>query len=127
MGLVVVLDDELDACRLMQRVICAMGHVVHAFTDHQEALEWVRGNKPDLAVIDIKLRGASGFSVLQSIQQMLFSTKVIMVTGCPTEEAVERSNENGGGGLFIQASGDSRPGRTGEQGALEAAGIGSGG
>lgn len=95
MGLVVVLDDELDACRLMQRVICAMGHVVHAFTDHHEALEWVRGNKPDLAVIDIKLRGASGLSVLQSIQQMLFSTKVIMVTGCPTEEAVQQAMKMG--------------------------------
>lgn len=95
MGLVVVLDDEQDACRLMQRVISAMGHEVQAFTDHYEALEWVRRNKPDLAVLDIKLRGANGLSVLRSIQQMLFSTKVIMVTGCPTEEAVGQAMQMG--------------------------------
>jgi DNA-binding NtrC family response regulator len=94
MGLVVVLDDELDACRLMQRVISAMGHEVHGFTDHQDALEWLRGNRPDLAVIDIKLRGVNGLNVLESIQQ-LFSTKVIMISGCPTEEAVERAMKMG--------------------------------
>ena len=95
MGLVVVLDDELDACRLMQRVIGAMGHVVHGFTDHHEALEWVRSNKPDLAVIDVKLREASGLSVFKSIQQMLFSTKVIMITGCPSEETFEEAMKMG--------------------------------
>ncbi len=94
MGLVVVLDDELDACRLVQRVITAMGHEVHGFTDHHEALEWVRRCKPDLALIDIKLRGASGLDVLRSIQE-LFSTKVIMITGCPTEEAVEQAMKMG--------------------------------
>ncbi len=95
MGLVAVLDDEKDASRLMQRVIGAMGHEVHAFTDHRDALEWVRGNRPDLAVIDIKLRRASGLDVLQAIQQMLFSTKVIMITGCPTEEAVGQAMKMG--------------------------------
>lgn len=95
MGLVAVLDDEMDACRLMQRIIGAMGHEVHTFTDHHEALGWIRGRKPDLAVIDIKLRGASGLSVLRSIQQMLFSTKVIMITGCPTEEAVGQAMKMG--------------------------------
>ncbi|MDR3556758.1 MAG: response regulator [Syntrophobacteraceae bacterium] len=94
MGLVVVLDDELDACRLMQRVISAMGHEVHGFTDHHDALEWLRGNRPDLAVIDIKLRGVNGLNVLESIQQ-LFSTKVIMISGCLTEEAVERAMKMG--------------------------------
>jgi two-component system, response regulator RegA len=94
MGLVVVLDDEADACRLMQRIISAMGHEVHAFTDHHDALEWLQGHKPDLAIIDVKLRGASGLSVLEAIQQ-LFSTKVIMITGCPTEEAVEQAMKMG--------------------------------
>jgi DNA-binding response OmpR family regulator len=95
MGLVVVLDDEADACRLMQRIISAMGHEVHAFMDHHEALEWVRSYKPDLAVIDIKLHGASGLSVLQSIRQMRFPTKVIMVTGCPSEETAEEARKIG--------------------------------
>ncbi|MDR3569242.1 MAG: response regulator [Syntrophobacteraceae bacterium] len=91
MGLVVVLDDELDACRLMQRVISGMGHEVHAFTDHHEALEWVLHFKPDLAVIDVKLRETNGLKVLKSIQQMPFSTKVIMITGCPSEETFEEA------------------------------------
>ena len=95
MGRVVVLDDELDACRLLERVITAMGHVVHAFTDHREALEWVRTFRPDLAVIDVKLREASGLSVLKSIREMLFSTKVIMITGCPTEETFEEAMRMG--------------------------------
>ena len=95
MGLVLVLDDELDACRLMQRVIGAMGHEVHAFTDHHEALEWVRCYKPDLAVVDVKLRETSGLSVLRSMQKMLFSTKVIMITGCPSEETFEEAMQMG--------------------------------
>jgi DNA-binding NtrC family response regulator len=95
MGLVLVLDDELDACRLMQRVISGLGHEVHAFTDHHEALAWVQSFKPDLAVIDVKLREASGLCVLKSIQQMLVSTKVIMITGCPSEETFEEAMRMG--------------------------------
>ncbi|MGC9195470.1 MAG: response regulator [Syntrophobacteraceae bacterium] len=95
MGLVVVLDDELDACRLVQRIISGMGHEVHAFTDHKEALKWIRGHKPDLALIDTKLHGACGVNVLRSILQMRLSTKVIMITGYPSEETVEEAMKIG--------------------------------
>ena len=91
MGCILVLDDELDACRLMERVLSALGHEVHAFSDYREATEWVRSRKPDLALIDIKLRGTDGISFLKFFRQKYPFAKVIMITGYPSADTTTKA------------------------------------
>lgn len=95
MGLILVLDDELDACRLMQRVLTLRGHEVHAFTDHEEAARWVEAHEPDLALVDIKLKGTDGIDFLRRLRLARSGTKVIMITGYPSRETADEAQTMG--------------------------------
>lgn len=95
MGLILVVDDEKDACMLMQRVISLRGHAVHAVTEVDQAMNWLQGNMPDLVLLDLKLRKASGITVLEYIRQNQPDTKVMIITGYPCAEAATRARQLG--------------------------------
>jgi DNA-binding NtrC family response regulator len=95
MATILVVDDEQDACRLLQRILSACGHTVYTFTEANGALEWLESNTPDLALLDIKLRGAGGISVLEFIRSHDLHTKAMMITGYPTAETASRALELG--------------------------------
>lgn len=95
MALILTLDDEPDACELMQRILSAMGHEVRAFTDSRDALEWLDRNSPDLALLDVRLRGADGLGVLELIRKRHPDAKAMIVTGYPSAETQTRASELG--------------------------------
>lgn len=95
MGTVLVLDDEQDGCTLIQRVLSTSGHEVYGFTDGEAALQWVESHEPDLAIVDIKLRGMDGIHVLEHLRRKGCRTKVIMITGHPSVETTRRALEHG--------------------------------
>lgn len=95
MGLILVVDDEQDGGRLVQRVLSASGHRVVSMTDPEQAMNWLQTNTPDLVLLDIKLRGKSGISVLEYLHQNFPAVKVVMVTGCPSAETRNKAREFG--------------------------------
>jgi DNA-binding response OmpR family regulator len=95
MSLILVVDDELDACLLMQRVLSGSGHEVYALQDPREAMVWLQTHEPDLALLDIKLRGGDGISVLEHLRRSHTHTKVMMITGYPSVETASRALELG--------------------------------
>ncbi|MBC7358531.1 MAG: response regulator [Desulfacinum sp.] len=95
MALILVLDDEKDACRLMQRVLSALGHRVQVFSRSAEARAWLEDNEPDLALLDIKLREDNGLSVLRLLRSRWPAAKVIMITGFPSAETAREATRLG--------------------------------
>lgn len=95
MGLILVVDDELDAGRLAERVLSASGHKVLSMTDAEQAMSWLQINTPDLVLLDVKLRGRSGMSVLEYLHRNFPATKVVMVTGYPSAETSNKAREFG--------------------------------
>lgn len=95
MATILMLDDERDACNLVQRVLSASGHEVHAFTSAKNALDWLKAHSPDLAILDIKLRETSGVQVLEFIRENQPQAKALMITGYPTAETAQRACELG--------------------------------
>jgi DNA-binding response OmpR family regulator len=90
MARILVLDDEADACDLIERVLSS-SHQVVTFTDEQPAIEYARKNPVDLAVLDIKLKEMSGVDVLVRLKEDNAGVKAIMLTGYPTVETARRS------------------------------------
>lgn len=95
MGLILVVDDELDAGRLLERVLAAGGHEVVAIGDQDQALKWLRSHTPDLVLLDIKIRGGSGMNVLQHLHECLPETKVVVITGHPSVETRSKAQQYG--------------------------------
>jgi DNA-binding NtrC family response regulator len=95
MAAILVLDDVADAGVLIQRILERKGHVVHPFTDEEEALAFAKANPVDLAILDIKLRKMNGIDVLEELRNVAPALKVMMLTGYPTLETAKRAQELG--------------------------------
>ena len=91
MAKILVLDDVLDAVVLIRRILEKKGHEVFTFTEEEDALNYVRSNEMDLAILDIKLKKISGIEVLEELKKIAPSIKAIMLTGYPTIETARES------------------------------------
>jgi len=90
MALILVLDDEKDACELMERVL-SPAHEVVSFTEEDEAIQYVKDNPVDLAILDIKLKKMSGVDVLDVLRKTRPEVKALMLTGYPTLKTAEQA------------------------------------
>jgi DNA-binding NtrC family response regulator len=91
MAEIVALDDVYDAVILIRKILSKKGHTVHTFTEEEEAIGYVRSNKVDLAILDIKLKKMSGIEVLAQMKKILPSMRAIMLTGYPTVETAREA------------------------------------
>lgn len=88
---IIVLDDVIDAGVVVKRILERKGHAVTVFTEEEQALAHVTKKKPDLAILDMKLKKMSGVEVLEEIGKRSPTTRVIMLTGYPTLETARES------------------------------------
>lgn len=91
MAEIIVLDDVQDACVLIGKILSKRGHTVHTFTEEEEAVDYVKNNPVDLAILDIKLKKMSGVEVLAVMKSAKPKMGVIMLTGYPTVETARDS------------------------------------
>jgi len=95
MAKIMVLDDVFDAAHLTRRILEENGHQVSAFTEEEEALNFIRENAVDLAILDIRLKHMSGVEVLANLKKIKPETRVLMLTGYPTIETARESLQLG--------------------------------
>jgi two-component system, OmpR family, alkaline phosphatase synthesis response regulator PhoP len=85
---VLVVDDEPAIRQLLQYNLSQAGFEVHTLDSGQSVVQWVRGNKPDLVLLDVMLPGQSGFEICQEMRRQGMSTPVIMLTA--RDDEIER-------------------------------------
>lgn len=91
MAEIIALDDVYDAVILIKKILGKKGHTVHTFTEEEEAVDFVRKHRVDLAILDIKLKKLSGIEVLAQMKEILPSMRAIMLTGYPTVETAQEA------------------------------------
>jgi len=79
-------DDEPNFLVLVDRILSKEGYRITTALDSLQALAYVDCTNFSLAVLDIKMAPIDGIEVLTRIKKRSPSTRVIMVTGYPTEE-----------------------------------------
>lgn len=102
MASLLVLDDVADAAIMIKRILSRQGHAVEAFTEEQQAIDFVRGNPVDLVILDIKLLKMTGVEVLEEIKKISPGTKAIMLTGYPTLETAKQALELGANAYCVK-------------------------
>ena len=90
MARILVLDDERDACQMIERVL-RPEHEVISFTDEEDAMKHCQRHAVDLAILDIRLKKMSGVDVLARLRESRPDLKAIMLTGYPTVQTAQRS------------------------------------
>lgn len=91
---ILVLDDEPDMLRALNRMLGRMGYAVHTETEADKALDRLRSDPPDILLTDLRLPGTDGIDVLRLARSARPELVVILMTAYATiETAVEAIKE----------------------------------
>lgn len=78
---ILVVDDELAIRDGLTSVLEAAGYAVDAVESAEAALEYLESREVDLALLDIRMAGMSGVTLMQEIKQRWPEVAVILLTG----------------------------------------------
>lgn len=79
MAKLLIADDDVDLCALLQSYLGAEGFDVHTVNDGQTALERATAEAFDLLILDVMMPGKDGFEVLKHLRKRQL-TPVLMLT-----------------------------------------------
>ena len=67
--MILIVDDQLDTCEPLRRMLKRVGHEVQCVSHGRDALQFVAAETPDLILIDLMMPDLSGFDVLQALRE----------------------------------------------------------
>lgn len=81
MANILIIDDDLDLCMILERYLSKKGFDTQAVHNGQQAIELLRKDKFDLALVDFKLPDLNGIELLEGLKKIEPSIQVIIITG----------------------------------------------
>src|SRR5882724_9036787 len=90
MSKILVIDDEPGIRDLLDILLRRKGYDVIVAESGQKGLECFRRERPDVLVLDLKMPGMDGLTVLQQVRSLDPKTPVIILTGAGTAETEQR-------------------------------------
>jgi len=91
---ILVVDDEKGMREGCRRILASEGHIVQAVESGEAAVELLRNDDIDLALIDLKMPGMSGMELLEHIRAHDPDIVCLMMTGYASlETAVEAAKK----------------------------------
>jgi DNA-binding NtrC family response regulator len=89
---ILVVDDDVDTCRNLSDILTDLGYRVDTAHDGLGALELVKRNRYDVALLDYKMPGMDGLTLYREIKRLRAGTVAIVVTayagGTTADEAL---------------------------------------
>ncbi|MCP4203795.1 MAG: sigma-54-dependent Fis family transcriptional regulator [bacterium] len=80
-GRILVVDDEASIRESLRMILEYEGYQVEEAKNGEEAIEAVRRHVPEAILLDIKMPGLDGLSVLRRLQERGYDLPVLIVTG----------------------------------------------
>jgi two-component system nitrogen regulation response regulator NtrX len=80
---ILIVDDEADICELVAGILQDEGYATRTARDSDDALNAIRGRKPNLLFLDIWLQGSKldGLQLLEAAKQEYPDLPVVMISG----------------------------------------------
>jgi DNA-binding response OmpR family regulator len=87
---VLIIEDDLDIQNFISRVLELEGYRVIRANDGQTGMELIRANSVSLVLLDLRLPGPDGWSILQEIKGNPAHSKVPVVVLTAIAESVQQ-------------------------------------
>jgi len=95
---VLVVDDVAEQRDIAARLLTRLGYRVRVASNGEEAVEYLKGNKADILVLDmIMAPGIDGLETYQRVLEISPKQKAIIVSGFSETERVRKAQEIGAG------------------------------
>src|SRR5687768_8858925 len=95
MGRILVVDDEPNICRLLNRYLTRLGYEIETAGSVGEALGLLRRDWFDLVLTDLRLPGASGLDLLVEVRARTPGTRMILMSAHADVHAASTAIERG--------------------------------
>jgi two-component system CheB/CheR fusion protein len=94
---IVLVEDQEDAREMMRALLELRGHVVIDVGDARRAIETIRRERPDAAVVDIGLPEISGYDVARAVRNSVGCDQMLLIalTGYGSQSDVRAAEEAG--------------------------------
>ena len=76
-----VVDDDITYCRVLATALKRRGFGVHTAHDVQSAYAVAERELPEYAVVDLKMPGESGLTLIQKLNELDSHTRIVLLTG----------------------------------------------
>lgn len=78
---IVIIDDNYDIIRSIEDNFSDHSYKFHSFTRPEKALAEIKNINPEIILLDLLMPVLNGFEVLEKLQSMQISAKVIVISG----------------------------------------------
>jgi len=86
---VLIVDDEPDTCANLSDILSDLGYQVDTAHDGFAALELVKKNAYDVALLDLRMPGMDGLELYRRIREISAGTVAIVVTAYTTSDTAK--------------------------------------
>lgn len=76
-----LVDDDVTFCKVLKRALEKRGFSVSVANSVEEAIPMAEGNPPEFAIVDLKMGGAPGLTLVKVLHQLDPNTRIVVLTG----------------------------------------------
>lgn len=76
-----LVDDDAVFCRVLRRALEKRGFAVTVAYSVEQALPLAQANPPEYAIVDLKMGGASGLTLVEALHELDPATRIVVLTG----------------------------------------------
>ena len=88
---ILVVDDEIDVCDFVKSFFEERNFRTFTALNGSDAVRLLKKEKPNVILLDIKMRGMDGIETLKKIREVDKDVKVIMVTAVEDQDSMEKA------------------------------------
>ncbi len=108
MGMVLIVDDSIDTCKVLAAFLKRARHECVCATSAAEAREKLREKTPDLMILDLMMPYESGIDLLREIRihPQTHEVPVIMYSAVSERSYIEQAMDEGATDYWLKGSMD---------------------
>ena len=76
-----LVDDDVVFCQVLSRALERRGYTVTVAHSVEQAMPLAQANPPEYAVVDLKMEGASGLTLVDALHELDPATRIVVLTG----------------------------------------------
>ena len=92
---ILIVDDEIDVCDFIKHFFEERNFRVFTALNGSDALRIVKKDKPQLVLLDMRMRGMDGIETLRNIRTVDKKVKVVMVTAIEDKDKMNEAAKLG--------------------------------
>lgn len=88
---VVIIDDEKSICTLLEKYLKRRRFIVNTATTGRGGFNIVKTQKPDIVLLDLRLKDTDGLKILRKIRKLRPKKKVVIISAFGDPETKEKA------------------------------------